>query len=200
MKSGEVSTCAFCRTVAPRSDEEVLAQTRRRVELKDPVALVSLAMNYGLGKRGLSVDEAKCIELLREAADLGFPAAKYQLGNFYDNGEMGLEQNAKEALKYLKEAAEGGDILARNNVACIEHENGNDAAGMRHLRSAASGGYRKSMNTLIVCFEDGFLKHGDLAKTLRAFYRARAEIKSEHRDEYFKYLKMTGEYKEDMEA
>ena len=49
----------------------------------------------------------------------------------------------------------------------------------------------------ILCFEKGLLHHADLAETLRAFYLARAEMKSEHRDQYIKYLKNTGKYKEE---
>ena len=37
------------------------------------------------------------------------------------------------------------------------------------------------------------LHHGDLAETLLAFYRSRAEMKSEDRDQYISYLKMSGQ-------
>ena len=82
-EEGVPPTCAFCRTPLPESDEEVLARLRKRVELKDPNALFSMAMKYGDGARGLPVDELKCIDLLRQAAGLGFPSAQYQLGNFH---------------------------------------------------------------------------------------------------------------------
>ena len=95
----------------PRSDEEILAQLRKRVELKDPEALRNHGNALWHGQLGLPVDQAKCIELLRESADLGCPAAQYQLGNFYHDGEMGLEQNEEEALKYWEKAAEGGDLM-----------------------------------------------------------------------------------------
>ena len=51
------------------------------------------------------------------------------------------------------------------------------------------------MEGLIICFEDGLLRHGDLTETLQAMYRARSELGSEERDEYIKFLKTTGEYK-----
>ena len=50
------------------------------------------------------------------------------------------------------------------------------------------------MDSLIARFELGFLHHGDLAETLQAMYRSRAELKSESRDQYIKYLKLAGEY------
>ena len=57
-----------------------------------------------------------------------------------------------------------------------------------------------SMEILILCFEDGLLRHGDLAETLQAFYFARAEMRSDDRDSYIEYLKMTGVYKEEYEC
>ena len=200
-------TCAFCRTAVPGSDEEMLAQLSKRVELKDPEALKNLAlcygrgyyMDYGFGHQELPVDQAKCIELLRQSAGLGYPPAQYTLGNFYDDGAMGLEQNEAKALEYWEKAAEGGHLKARHNLGCTEDENGNENAAMRHWRVSASGGYKASMDALISCFEGGFLHHEDLAETLQAMYRCRAELKSEDRDKYIKHLKMTGEYEAEYE-
>ena len=42
--------------------------------------------------------------------------------------------------------------------------------------------------------------HGDLAETLQAMYRARAEMKSEDRDQYIEYLKRTGEYEAEYDS
>ena len=53
------------------------------------------------------------------------------------------------------------------------------------------------MTNLIFRFEDGFLHHADLVESLQTFYRARAEMKSEGRDQFIKLLKETGEYQEE---
>jgi hypothetical protein len=200
IKSGERAggkTCAFCRTKLPKFDEEVLSQLRKRVELKDPKALDKMAMHHGYGHYGLPVDEAKCIELLRESAGLGFPGAQAHLGFFHYEGEMGLEENEEEGLKYVKEAAKGGDFTSLHNLGITEARNGNDVAATRHWRLSASGGYRDSMRFLIEhSFEDGLLHHADLAETLQAMYLARAEMRSEERDQYIKYLKMKGEHED----
>ena len=195
MKSEGEQTCAFCRTAAPRSDEEAMASLRKRVELKDPDALQNMAMDYGDGSYGLPVDQAKCIDLLRQSADLGFPSAQYQLGVFYCTGDMGLEQNEEEGIKYYKEAAEHGHLFARDNLGRTECGNGNLIAAMHHFRSSAAGGFRNSMESLITCFENGALKHDDLSETLPAFYLARAEMRSEERDKYIEHLKKNGKYK-----
>ena len=110
---------------------------------------------------------------------------------------MGLERNKEEALKYWEKSAEGGDVHSRHNLGCTAIENGDAVAAMRRWRLSASGGFRISMKSVLLCFEDGLLHHGDLAETLQAFYRARAEMKSEDRDKYIAYLKMTGEYNEE---
>ena len=191
------STCAFCRTAAPDSDEELLARYRKRVERKDPQALNNLAMHYGEGRLGLPVDQAKCIDLLRQSADLCCPAAHYQLGNFYDDGKMGLEQNEAEALKYWKKAAGGGHCFAQHNLGNAEYQNGEYSAAMRHWRLSASGGFKNSLNNVIFSFEEGLLHHGGLAETLQAFYCSRAEMKSVDRDRYIEHLKETGEYREE---
>ena len=191
-------TCAFCRTTVPRSIEEELALRSKRIELKDPDALMGMAMDYSCGRNGMPVDHAKCIGLLREVVDLGFTTAQYQIGAFHSTGEMGLEQNEEEAFKCYKEAAEGGHLIARHSLGCTEGRNGNHAAAMRHVRLSASGGYRRSMGSLVSCFEGGLLQHKDLAETLQAFYCARTEMKSEDRDQYIKLLKETGEYREEI--
>ena len=200
MKSGGRPTCAFCREPVSKPRKKTLAQLRKRVEGNDPLAMHCFAMHSGFGSIGLPVDQAKCIGLLHQAADLGFPTAQYQLGNFHDTGAMGLEENQGEALNHWKEAAEGGHLIARHNLGCIEGANGNRPAAIRHLRLSASGGMRMSIDRVIVCFQRGVLRHGDLAETLQAFYLARAELKSENRDQYIEHLKMTGKYKEEYDT
>ena len=197
---GQVSmlpTCAFCRTTIPGSDEEMLVNLRKRLEHKDPKAMVIIALGYGGGGLGLPVDQAKCIDLLRESAGLGCPPALRQLGNFHDHGEMGLEQNEEKAFKCWEEAAEGGHLPSVHNLGCVEADNGDNVAAMRHWRLSASGGSKRSMANLVVCFEDGLLRHGALAETLQAMYRSRAEMRSKDRDMFIEHLKTTGEYEEE---
>ena len=199
-RPNDSSTCAFCRAAVPRSGEEILARARKRVELKDPIALFNLGMSYRSGQLGLPMDQAKCIDLLREAADLGLTTAQYQIGCFYDNGEMGLEQNKEEANKYWVKAAEGGHLISRHNAGVKVYENGDRVAAMCHWRICASAGFKSSIDYLIEDFESGLLRHEDLTKTLWSFYDARAEMKSEERDEFINHLKMTGEYEEQYDS
>ena len=198
MKNGKQTEtpCAFCREPISESDEKTLAWVGKRVECNDLRAMREVALAYGYGRHGLSVDQTKCIELLRQSADLGYPQAQSQLGTFYHDGGMGLEQNYEEALKYWQKAAEGGEVLAWHNRGCFEYGNDNHVAAVRHFRMSASGGYRISMENLIICFEVGLVHHGDLAEVLQAFYLARAERRSKDRDLYIEHLKKNGQYKE----
>ena len=188
------TTCAFCRDPMPESDEASLVLLRKRAEQKDPEALRNIAMGYGEGHYGLPLDQTKCIDFMRQSADLGFPPAQYQLGTFHEIGTMGLEQNGEEALKYYKKAADGGHVFSLNNVGDAHFRNGDFVAAMRNKRLSASGGFKLSIGTLIDCFEAGILRHGDLAATLHAFYLASAEMKSDDRDKHIQYLKLTGKY------
>jgi TPR repeat protein len=190
----DASNMCFCREPFPRSEKEALVRLRKKAEGKDANALLSIAISYGYGNHGLPVDQAKCIDLLRESADLGCAAAQYELENFHNFGQMSLQQNKREALKYWERAAEGGNLMATHNLGCDYSSNGDLVAAMRYWRSSASGGYRRSMYNLIADFGLGLLHHCDLAESLRAFYRSRDEMKSEGRDQYIAHLKRTGEY------
>ena len=200
MKSGEPPTCAFCREPIPQSLEEALVRAEKRVERKDPNAMFHIALVYGYGLDGMPMDQAKGKRLLREAAGLGLPDAQFTLGDYYRQGKMGFEQNEEEALKYFKEAAEGGDVLSRHNIGMAEGIKGNIVAAIRHLRLSASGGDRSSIEVLITGFETGMIHHGDLAETLQAMYRARAEMTSGDRDKFIAYLKSNGQYKKEYDV
>jgi len=199
VKSEGSRSCAFCRVPIPTSDKATLAQYRKIVKRNDPLAICNLGIYHGNGDYGLPVDHAKCFSLVRQSAGLGCAVAQYQIGIYYHTGAMGLEQNKEEAIKWWKKAAEGGHFQALRNVGTIEYINGNHVAAMRHWCFTASGGKRSSMDALIECFRHGQLHHSDLAETLQAMYRARDELKSEDRDKYIVYLKMTGEYTADLE-
>ena len=187
-------TCAFCRETVPRSTEEMLARRFERIKRNDPVAMAGLGSDYGYGRHGLPLDQTKCLDLLRQSADLGCSDAHYQLGSFHNTCAMGLEQNEEEALKYFEKAAEGGHLVSRHNLGWFAKDTYGDSAAMPHWRLAASGGFKKSMILLTECFEIGLLHHSDLAETLQTFYRARAEMKSKDREQYIAYLKRRGEY------
>ena len=56
-------------------------------------------MHFLHGRLGLPMNQAKCIDLMRQAADLGNAVSQYQLATFHRTGEMGLGQNEEESRK-----------------------------------------------------------------------------------------------------
>ena len=195
----DTRTCAFCRESIPRTDKECLSRLIKRVKIKDPKALHSMAMHFFHGRLGLPLDPAKCIDLMRQAADLGNAVSQYQLATFHRTGEMGLEQSVEKERKYMEKAAEGGYLMARYNLGVAEHNKGNRPGAMHHLRLSAAGGAKWSMDSMIAYFEYGLLRHADLSETLQSAYSARAELKTNGRDQYIAHLKETGEYEAEYE-
>jgi len=73
--------CAFCRTPMPRTLKEQVKAIKKRVKLKDPVAIFNLGCAYYSGMWGLQQDMNKALELFYQAADLGNCNAHYSIGN-----------------------------------------------------------------------------------------------------------------------
>ena len=188
-------TCAFCRELIAKTEEVALARIRKRVDLKDRDAMYCMSTYYRRGQMGLSVNQAKCIDLLRQAADLGLPGAHYELGNIHHSGELGLEQDDAKAKMHWKKAADSGHLVSQHNIGHKMAEMHDDfVTAMRYWRLAASGGYKPSIKTLIECFERGFFHHRDLSEALQNHYKATAEMKSNERDQYINILKTRTAY------
>ena len=96
---------------------------------------------------------------------------------------------------YYSQLEKAATLLRGTILGGMEDENGNDVAAMRHWRLSALVGSRFSMDNSIARFEQGLFQHVDLAESLKAFYRARAELKTKSRDKYIELLKRTGEYR-----
>ena len=84
-----------------------------------------LADYYSNGRHGLPVDQAKKLELLQRASELGSAMAHYNLGISYKMG-IGTEIDMKKSIHHWKFAAMMGQVNARNNLgnAELKLENG----------------------------------------------------------------------------
>jgi len=60
--------CAFCRVVAPKTDEEIIKREKIRVEANDVIAIFNLGCCYQDGTDGLPQDHTKALELWHRAA------------------------------------------------------------------------------------------------------------------------------------
>jgi TPR repeat protein len=120
-KSGNVNTCAFCKTESACStDKERVEEMMKRVEVNDAGAMSFMGSYYRRGgKGGFMQDQEKAKELLNRAAKLGSSHAHFCIGNDYHR-----EGELKKAKFHYEAAAMAGHELARLNIGIMENDLG----------------------------------------------------------------------------
>ena len=98
----------------PKNDE-VVDYYHYSAEKGDSNAMLSLAMLYYFGARGVEQNLIRAAHYFHRAFDLGAQAAGANLGHIYANG-MGVEQDVEAAFKYFQEAAHEGSPAAQNGM------------------------------------------------------------------------------------
>ena len=182
LRDGGVGLCPFCRTPAPKSDEEAVDQYTKRVEVDDAEGIRNLGCCYSSGSHGLPQDHAKAFELYHQAAELGNKTSYYCIGIAYLNGD-GVERDEKKAKHCFELAAMGGLATARYNLGAFEVRNRNVDRALKHSMFAAGDGLKESLNAIKHMFMHGVATKDDYAKALRAYQAYLVEIKSPQRDE-----------------
>jgi TPR repeat protein len=79
------------------------------------------------GKVTVPVDEAKALELLQRAVDLGCAKAMYNMGVNYQLGQLGLSVDMPRAARLFRQAAHLGHAAAAYNY-CIMLSDGRGGA------------------------------------------------------------------------
>jgi len=183
-KQGLANTCAFCRTIAPKTKEEGLALVQKRVAAKDPEAMCHLGAAYFCGTLGLEKNEPRGIELWSEAAELGSAAALYSLGCAYDQGDGGVTPNKAKAFRYYESAAMKGHVESRHNLGGFElKENKNFDRALRHYLISAKMGFNPSIDIIRGFFTLGRATKAQYADALKGYQDAVEETKSDQREE-----------------
>ena len=177
IRDGGVGLCPFCRKPRPTSDDEVLEEMKKRVEINDAVAIYNLGCDYFDDQ-----DYAKALELWHQAAELGNATSYFNIGIAYLNGN-GVERDEKKFEHYMELAAMGGDIYARHNLGVLEGNKGNVDRALRHYMIAAGAGNTDSLETIKLMFMNGHATKDDYTKALRVYQANLVEIKSPQRDE-----------------
>ena len=67
LRDNGVGLCPFCRSPTP-TDEELVKQTKKRMEVGDANAMFNLGCYYSNGEYGMAQDRAKALELYHRAA------------------------------------------------------------------------------------------------------------------------------------
>ncbi len=124
--------CPFCREPLA-NDEECNRRLMTRVKAKDPVAMRH--MGTKLYHEG---DWDSAFEYWTNAAELGDVDAHYEVAVMYRLGVYGVAKDAEKAVYHLEKAAIKGHPKARNNLACVEGENGNIERAVKHFIIAAN--------------------------------------------------------------
>ena len=182
IRDGGVSLCPFCRAPAPTTDEEMIEQYKKRVEVGDAEAMSNLGGFYSEGLYGLPQDHAKSLELHHRAGMLGNTKSYYNIGVAYMNGN-GVEQDIKKAVHYGELSAMGGDEEARYNLGIHEYNAGNMDRALKHHMIAVGVGYTGSLEKIKQMFMNGHATKDDYAQALRVYQTCLVEIKSAQRDE-----------------
>ena len=133
-------------------------------------------MSYRMHK-----DRAKAKELYLKAGELGFAPAYYNLGLAYDKGH-GVEIDMKKAKHYYELAAMNGNLLAGNNLGCVEEDAGNQQRAHKHFMIGAIAGHKRSLAVVKEGFMEGLVMKDEYANALRAYHKSQDDIKSDARD------------------
>jgi len=148
------------------------------------LAMMNLAGIYRNGQHGLARDEAKTLELLHRAADLGCLDALMKLGFYFCKGELGLIKDEEKGRRYMEDAAKKGCVFSRGNLGGLaEHRKKHDLA-IKHYKLAAAAGDEEAMKRLWKYFSLKKLDKAELEETLRAHKEACDEMNSEERERF----------------
>jgi len=184
------STCPFCRERCVNGDDpEWMPLLIKRAHLGDAVAMRLLAEEYR--KQG---NIYLSMQLLNASANLGgFVEAQYAYGCIYAIGALGVEVDEISANRYFELAAKNGHVIARHNLGCSHRQvdGAPSISSIKHWRISAAAGSTRSIMSLIAASR--FIRHKDLAASLRARDKARLEMKSESRDRLVAFFKSTGQ-------
>ncbi|EJK48441.1 hypothetical protein THAOC_32762 [Thalassiosira oceanica] len=163
--------CPFCRTPMPKTDSQVLAMIRKRVNTGDPLAIWLLGIKYEFGQHGLEKDVTRGVELYERAAELGVKDAHYNLGVLYTIGDK-VGKDTDKAIRHFEAAAICGHVPARHNLGWEEHKARNYDLAIQHFLISAKLGHNGSLSNFKTLFRSGLATKADYAAALRGHQNA----------------------------
>ena len=173
--------CAFCRTLFPTSDDEVIKRLDGRMSLDDAKAFWYMGSYYERGLCGLPQSIAKALEHYHRAGELGSAAAYFNISTAYENGR-GVKVDKKKAEHYLELAAMEGDAFSRHCLGSFEYKLGNMDRALRHYSIALYSGEIKSFTGIRLLYHNGYATDDDCIKAVQPYLDYIDEIKSDQRD------------------
>ena len=97
---------------AKGSSKEMLDYYLKAASLKQPDVLYRISNLYKTGYKEIPQDDAKAMDFLRQAAELGMPDAMFDLGIRYEKGD-GVVSNTQTAMDWINKAANAGHDRAQ---------------------------------------------------------------------------------------
>ena len=177
---GHLSLCPFCRAPAP-TREESLKREKKRVEVGDSQAIHNLACSYDDGSRGFPRDQAKAVNLWKQAGERGCASSFFNVARAYRLGE-GVARDVKKERHYYELAAMAGHIGARHDLGVLEEESGNIDRAIKHFLISASFGDIDSLNAIREMFRVGYVAKDVYEKALTSRQAYLDEIRNDDRD------------------
>jgi len=177
--------CPFCRAPSP-TDEEMVADYKKRVDLDDAQAIYSLGCVYNRGRYGFPQRPDKALKLWHRAGKFGHAGAYFNIGYGYYIGN-GVERDSNKAKHFWEVAAILGHVGARHNLGSSEIDAGNTERGIRHYIISAGLGCSDSLKAIKQMFMNGYATKDDYGTALRALQSYLDEVRSNQRDEAAAY-------------
>ena len=166
--------CPFCRAPPSRTDSQILARVRKRVDKGDPVAIFNLGFQYERGQHGLETDVTRAVELYERAAELGVKNAHYNLGmDDCPFCRVPRPNTGGQALVMVRKRMDAGDAVAIWHLGS-QHRFGRCGLGKDVTRAveiyerAAELGVKDAHYNLGVLYAKGIeVEKDDMAKATR---------------------------------
>ena len=176
------SLCPFCRTPAPKAEEEIVERNKKRmIEKDDAYAIHNLGSYYHDGSYGMQQNRVKALEYWHRSGELGYAGSYHNIGTYYDLG-YGVGVDKKKATYYWELAAMLGHVVARHNLGVVEENKGNMDRALKHYMIAVGIGCIESMENIKELFTDGYATEDDYEKALSTYQAYVDGIRSDLRD------------------
>jgi len=176
------SICPFCRTPAPKTEEQIVTRNKKRmIEKDDAYAIHNMGSYYHDGSYGMQQNRAKALEYWHRSGELGYAGSYHNIGTYYDLG-YGVGVDKKKATYYWELAAMLGHVVARHNLGVVEENKGNLDRALKHYMIAVGIGCIESMENIKELFKDGYATEDDYEKALSTYQAYVDGIRSELRD------------------
>lgn len=161
VETGEVDTSPVARAAVALAPKMTAAPAiaANAPAARTPGDAAALGDLYARGLSAIEAGDARGVEDLRRAANLGHSPAQFYMAKLYAEGRAGLKKDPAAARRWTERAAEGGNRAAMHNlgIALAEGQGGptNAVTAAQWFRRAAELGLVDSQFNLGVLYEQG---------------------------------------------